>query len=129
MKHLSSVAQSCPTLSGPMDYSTPSFAVYHQLLELAQTHVHGVSNADSLSSLTYLKKIISMNKMYYFAVSSSRLEKSYFQEEPTVHCFYRNTELKEPPTWLKRNKGMLKKKVPLSPPAAWGSLASLVRPA
>ena len=70
-----------------------------------------------------------MNKMYYFAVSSSRLEKSYFQEEPTVDCFYSNTELKEPPTWLKRNKGMLKKKVPLSPPVAWGALASLARPA
>ena len=97
-------------LFDPMDCSTPGIPVHHQLLELAQTHVHGVSNADSLSSLTYLKKSISMNKMYYFAVSSSRLEKSYFQEEPTVDCFYSNTELKEPPTWLKCNKGMLKKK-------------------
>ena len=36
----SSVAQSCPALCNPMDCSTPGFPVYHQLLELAQTHVH-----------------------------------------------------------------------------------------
>ena len=29
----------------PQDCSTPGFPVYHQLLELAQTHVHGVSDA------------------------------------------------------------------------------------
>ena len=40
----SSVAQSCPTLCDPMDCSTPSFPV-HQLLELAQTRVHQVSDA------------------------------------------------------------------------------------
>ena len=28
-----------------MDYSTPGFAVHHQLLELAQTHVHQVGDA------------------------------------------------------------------------------------
>ena len=36
----SSVAQSCLTLCDPMDYSTTGFPVNHQLLELAQTHVH-----------------------------------------------------------------------------------------
>ena len=36
---------SCLTLCDPMDYSTPGFPVHHQLLEVAQTHVHGVSNA------------------------------------------------------------------------------------
>ena len=35
-----SVTKSCPTLCDPMDYSTPGFPVLHQLLELAQTHVH-----------------------------------------------------------------------------------------
>ena len=33
----SSVAQSCPTLWNPMDWSTPVFPVHHQLQELAQT--------------------------------------------------------------------------------------------
>ena len=37
---LSSVTKLCPTLYDPMDCSTPDFPVYHQLLELAQTHVH-----------------------------------------------------------------------------------------
>ena len=41
----SSVAQSCPTLCNPMDCSTPSFPVYHQPLELAQTHVYQVCDA------------------------------------------------------------------------------------
>ena len=40
-----SVAQLCPTLCNPMDYSTPGFPVHHQLLEPAQTHVHQVGDA------------------------------------------------------------------------------------
>ena len=42
---VSSVTQSCLTLCKPMDCSTPGFLVYHQLLELAQTHVHQVGDA------------------------------------------------------------------------------------
>ena len=41
----SSVTQLCPTLCDPMDCSTPGFPVHHQLAELAQTHVHQVSDA------------------------------------------------------------------------------------
>ena len=41
----SSVAQSCLTLCDPMDRSTPGLPVYHQHPELAQTHVHWVSDA------------------------------------------------------------------------------------
>ena len=41
----SSVAQSCLTLCDPVDCSAPGLPVLHQLPELAQTHVHGVSNA------------------------------------------------------------------------------------
>ena len=41
----SSVAQSCLTLCDPMDCSMPGFPVHHQLPELAQTHVHRVSDA------------------------------------------------------------------------------------
>ena len=40
-----SVTQLCPTLCEPMDCSTPGFPVLHHLLELAQTHVHWVSDA------------------------------------------------------------------------------------
>ena len=42
---VSSVVQLCPILCDPMDCSTPGFPVLHQLLELAQTHVHRVSDA------------------------------------------------------------------------------------
>ena len=42
---VSSFAQLCPTLCDPMDCSTPGFPVHHQSLELAQTHVHQVSDA------------------------------------------------------------------------------------
>ena len=41
----SSDVQSCLTLCDPMDCSTPGFPVHHQLPELAQTHVHRVSDA------------------------------------------------------------------------------------
>ena len=41
----SSVTQSCPTLWDPVDCSTPGFPVHHQLLKLAQTHVHCVCDA------------------------------------------------------------------------------------
>ena len=37
---ISLVAQLCPTLCDPLDCRTPGFPVWHQLLELAQTHVH-----------------------------------------------------------------------------------------
>ena len=41
----SSVAQPCPTLCNPMNCSTPSLPVRHQLPEFTQTHVHQVSDA------------------------------------------------------------------------------------
>ena len=42
---VSSVVQSCLTLFNPMDCCMPGFPVHHQLMELAQTHVHQVSDA------------------------------------------------------------------------------------
>ena len=38
ISQFSSVAQLCPTLCDPMDYSMPGFPVHHQFPELAQTH-------------------------------------------------------------------------------------------
>ena len=40
LTQFSSVAQSCLTPCDPMDCSTPGLLVHHQLLELAQNHVH-----------------------------------------------------------------------------------------
>ena len=42
---VSSVTHLCPNLCDPVDCSTPGFPVHHQLPELAQTHIHGVSDA------------------------------------------------------------------------------------
>ena len=45
-KHsVNSVTQPHYTLCNPMDCSTPSFPVHHQLLKLTQNHVHRVSDA------------------------------------------------------------------------------------
>ena len=45
MYYCCSVAQWCPTLCDPIDCSTPDFPVLHHLQDLAQTHVHPVSDA------------------------------------------------------------------------------------
>ena len=42
---LSSVAQSCPPLCNPMNCSTPSLPVHHQLPESTQTHAYQVGDA------------------------------------------------------------------------------------
>ena len=42
---LCSVTESCLTLCDPVDCRMPGFPVYHQLLVLAQTHVHRVGDA------------------------------------------------------------------------------------
>ena len=51
MYQFSSVTQSYPTLCDLMDCSMPGLPVRHQLPELAQTHVHGVSDAIQPSHL------------------------------------------------------------------------------
>ena len=40
-----SLTQSCLIICNPMDCSMPVFSVHHQLLDLAQTHVHWVGDA------------------------------------------------------------------------------------
>ena len=53
----SSVAQSCPTLCDPVDCNIPGFPVHHQLLKLAQTHVHWVGDTIQPSHPLSLKSI------------------------------------------------------------------------
>ena len=45
LSQFSSVSQLCPTLYDPMNHSTPSFPVHHQLPEFTQTPVHWVGDA------------------------------------------------------------------------------------
>ena len=48
-----SVTQLCPTICDPMDCSTPGLPVHHQLPELAQTHIHRVSDGIQPSHLLH----------------------------------------------------------------------------
>ena len=70
-----SVAQSCPTLCDPMNHSTPSLPVHHQLPESTQTHVHWVSDAiqpsHPLSSPSPPALNLSQNQGLFKLVSSS----------------------------------------------------------
>ena len=74
-KVIRSVSQSRLTLCNPMDCSTPGFPVHHQLPELAQTHVHWVSDAiqssHSLSSPSSLAFNLSQHQGLFHWVSSS----------------------------------------------------------
>ena len=45
LSQVSSVAQSCPTLRGPMNRSTPGLPVRHRLPKFTQTHVYRVCDA------------------------------------------------------------------------------------
>ena len=63
LKSVSSVTQSCLTLCHTMDCSTPGFPVHHQLLELAQTHVHQVS--DAKCPLLLLPSIFPSIRVFY----------------------------------------------------------------
>ena len=53
-EYFSSLAQSCLTLSNPMDCSMPGLPVHHQFLEFTQTQVHWVSDAVQPSHPTIL---------------------------------------------------------------------------
>ena len=71
----SSVIQSCPTLCDPTDCSMPGFPVHHQLLELAQTHVHQVGDAiqpsHPLSSPSLPTSNLSQHQGLFHCVRSS----------------------------------------------------------
>ena len=67
-----SVAWSRLTLCDPMDCSTPGFPIYHQLSELAQTHVHQVGNAIQPSHPLSSASPLASNQGLFQWVSSSR---------------------------------------------------------
>ena len=73
--HFSLVAQSCLTLCGSKDYSTPGLPVHHQLPEFTQNHVHWVGDAvqplHPLSSTSPLAFNLSQHQGLFQWVSSS----------------------------------------------------------
>ena len=68
INQFNSVAQWYPILCNPMDCSTLGLPVYHQLLELTQTHVHWVGDAiqpsHPLSALLLLPSIFPSIKVF-----------------------------------------------------------------
>ena len=60
---------SCAWLCNLVDCSTPGFRVRHQLLELAQTHVHQVSDAIQPSVIPFSSHLQSFPASGYFRVS------------------------------------------------------------
>ena len=78
----SSVAQSCPTLGDPLDCSMSGFPVYHQLLELTETHVHRLGDAiqpsHPLSSPSPPAFNLSQHQGLFQSVSSSHQVTSFF---------------------------------------------------
>ena len=64
---------SCPILCNPMDRSMPGFPVRHQLPELAQTHVHQVSDAIQPSHPV----VFSPSSIFPSTRVSSRVSSSY----------------------------------------------------
>ena len=76
-----SVAQSCPTLCDPMNYSTPGLPVHHNLPESTQTHVHWVSDAIQPSHLLSLLSPalnLSQHQGLFQRVSSSHQVAKYW---------------------------------------------------
>ena len=74
----SSVTQSCSALSDPMNCSMPGFPVHHQLLELAQIHVHhegdAIQPSHPLSSPSSPALNLSQHQSLFKWVSSSHQE-------------------------------------------------------
>ena len=89
----SSVAQSCPTLCDPMDYSMLGFPVLHCLLEYGQTHDHWVSDAiqpsHPLSSLSPPALNLSQHQGLFKWVSSSHQVAKVLEFQLQHHSFQR----------------------------------------
>ena len=75
----SSVTQLCPTLCDLMDCNTTDFPIYHQVLELTQTHVHRVGDAiqpsHPLSSLSPAFNLSQHQRLFQGASSSYQVAK------------------------------------------------------
>ena len=76
-ENFSLATQSCSTLWDPMDCSTPGFPVHHQLPELAQTHVHWVSDTIQPSYL-----LLSRSPP---AINLSQDQGFFFSNESVLH--------------------------------------------
>ena len=70
----------------PMDCSTPGFPVHHQLLELAQTQVHRVSDAKGWGqSLTKIIKI-----QFYYKIENKSKDRGQEKRQKYISDDNRN---------------------------------------
>ena len=83
----SSIIQSCPTLCDSINCSTPGFLVHHQLLELAKTHVHGVSNTIQPAHPP-LSSVVQLILLLPSIFPSIRV----FSKESVLHIRWQSTE-------------------------------------
>ena len=87
-----SVAQLYPTVCNPVDSSTPGFPDHHQGPELAQTHVHRVSDAIQLShplSSPFLPAFILSQHQGLFLTVDHLFDSNHFSGYEVVsHCSF-----------------------------------------
>ena len=84
--HFSSVAQSCLSLCNPMNCSMSGLPVHHQLLELAQTQVHRVSDAKGWGqSLTKIIKI-----QFYYKIENKSKDRGQEKRQKYISDDNRN---------------------------------------
>ena len=81
-----SVTRLCLTLCNPMDCSTPGFLVLHQIPELAQTHVHWISDCIQLSHPQSSPSLAAYN-FSQIRVFSSELTLSIMWPKHWSFCF------------------------------------------
>ena len=81
-----SVTRLCLTLCNPMDCSTPGFLVLHQIPELAQTHVHWISDCIQLSHPQSSPSLAAYN-FSQIRVFSSELTLSLMWPKHWSFCF------------------------------------------
>ena len=88
------IAQSCPTICDPMNRSTLSLPVHHQLPEFTQTHIHRVSDAiqpsHPLSSPSPLAPNPSQHQSLFQWVNSSHEVDKALKFQLQHHSFQRN---------------------------------------
>ena len=70
---VNSVPQSCPTLCDSMNFSASGFPVHHQLPELAQTHVHRVSDTIQPSHPLLFSSPLAFNLSQHHVFSSESI--------------------------------------------------------
>ena len=85
------MAKSCPTLRNPMDCSTPGFLVLYRFPEIAQTHVHWVSETTQpshpLSSPSPPTFSLSQHQGLFQWVSSSQQVVKVLELQPQHQSF------------------------------------------